>query len=87
MATHTFLVYKEKDSFFYFENSFHQYRGIWGPFSSVAPIVEKVYQQMEDKRPCGKGYKWAENDPQKLLRGDIDIVEYLLISGYDFNKA
>lgn len=45
--THTFLVFKTEDNkLYYFENSWYNYRGIHGPFTSIKDIFKTVYKQL-----------------------------------------
>lgn len=88
-STHTFLIFKENNKWFYFENSFEKYRGIYGPYepNEIKVIVDKVYKQMVEKEGDDKGFLFNEIDPEYLLnKNDIDIEEYLTICGYNFKK-
>jgi hypothetical protein len=82
-STHTFLVYKEEEKLYWFENSFQVCRGIHGPFSSIYDIVERVYQSMETYEHSGSGYDWCIQNPRKLIKKKLTIQEYLNVSGYD----
>lgn len=52
--THTFLIYKEKNKYYWFENSWGVYRGIHGPFTSYKKGISFVSKQLK------KSSKWKE---------------------------
>jgi hypothetical protein len=45
-STHTFLIYRQNDNWYWFENSFEKVRGIHGPFKRISEIITKVYSAM-----------------------------------------
>ena len=46
--THTFIVYEEKNKFYWFEHSFENHKGIHGPFDSINDIIDFVHKKMEN---------------------------------------
>ena len=63
---HTFLVFRKGHLWFWFEHSFSAHQGIWGPFVSLASIVESVYQYMESSHKSNHGYDYYVLDPEKF---------------------
>lgn len=58
--THTFLVFKDKGKYFWFENSWNSYRGIHGPFGSYKEAINYTSKKLEkdwNKRVFLKEYK------------------------------
>jgi hypothetical protein len=45
-STHTFLLYKINDNYYWFENSYEKYRGIHGPYKTINEIILKLHMYM-----------------------------------------
>lgn len=45
--THTFLIFKENDQYFWFENAWESYRGIHGPFKTYNDALKFVSIQFK----------------------------------------
>jgi len=65
-ATHTFLVFKDRDKYYWFENSWQIYRGIHGPFKSYDEAIRFVSNSLK------KSDNWER----------VDIVEYDELKNY-----
>jgi len=46
--THTFLIFKENNKYFWFENAWESYRGIHGPFKSYDDALNFVSIQLKN---------------------------------------
>jgi len=84
VGTHTFLIYKKNDKWYHFENSFHKYRGIHGPYGSIEDIVEDVYDAME-KEDSGTGYEWIEMDIKDFTR-KLSSKEFMDNCNYNYDE-
>lgn len=87
-STHTYCIFKRDNMWYHFENSFARYRGITGPYAKPELISKQVYRNMEEYQRGGKGYLVNMINPSDLLgKYDIDISEFLIICGYDFDRS
>jgi len=59
--THTFLVFKENSKYFWFESSWHSYKGIHGPFNSYQDAV-KYFSKLSKSKLNWKTVNVVEYD-------------------------
>jgi hypothetical protein len=78
--THTFLVYQEDNSWYWFETADQKNKGIHGPYKSLEDIVADAASNMEPPPGGDRGYSWSILDPKNFtskLRGNefMDLAE------------
>ena len=71
LSTHTFLVYKESEFYYYFESSWKDYQGIY-KFKSLDNLFNKVMNQMFEK--YGK-------NPWQIFEYNTDDIDDNLSAG------
>lgn len=83
-STHTFVIYQIDSKLYYFENAFEKYRGIYGPFSKINDIIEKVNNQMDAEEGVKYSYNFTFLD--KMKQG-LTCEEYLSQAKKGRNKS
>lgn len=68
--THTFLIYREGDEYFWFENSWAEYRGIHGPYGSREEAVEAVEEKLRG------GWGSVHTIRYKRPEGEYNLNQY-----------
>jgi len=82
--THTFLLYKYKDKtgWWWFENAFHQFKGIRGPFSTTGNAIDSVKKAMKTIRKSDKF--WVTEMNSKLFQKKLTGKEFYSIVKYPY---
>lgn len=91
--THTFLVYRTKEGWFWFENAFKDKKGIHGPYTNVIEIVNDVKKSMlqfspQIKKKLPVDFWYTVMNPNRFTRklsvsGFYNAVEYPYMRGTD----
>jgi hypothetical protein len=84
VSTHTFLVYKKDDEWYWFENAFAKHRGIHGPFDSIEDIVVEVFEKMEEEEH-GSGYEWTIMHPDSF-KEKLTCKEFMDLCDYNYEE-
>ena len=83
VGTHTFLVYKDDDQWYWFEHAFNDHKGIHGPYDSVEDIVVDVYDNIEE--PDGTGYAWTVMNPDDFKK-KLTCKEFMDLCDYNYDE-
>ena len=73
-STHTFLVYTKNNKFYYFENSYEKYRGIYEYHDLNTLLKDIIKHMMDDQR--SNGFKIYEYNKPKYGIGVQEFMDY-----------
>lgn len=78
--THTMLVYKRDNKWYWFENSYFKHRGIHGPYSSPEQIVKTVFNKMKEDNPGDR--LWFKEMDSKKFKKRLSGIQFMDAADY-----
>lgn len=76
-ATHTALWYKTDRGYFWFENAWHDNKGIHGPYNTERRVMNDIFSEFKKSNNRTK-YKYAYICNLKNVKPGMDLNEYVM---------
>jgi len=76
--THTVLIFKENNKYYWFEHSWEKFRSIQGPFDSYDSAVQKCCDELAKNWKINKIYYIEYNKPNKTHLNANQFANYII---------